>query len=268
MREPLQLAGLAMALAIGACAVEDSAEPAPAKTSPAPRLATAEPMPAASERPAAPAARSTEPPVLRAIAADLANSGEPMVVVAGWRDRDSAAGVPVYAQRNGGWRRLTTGEWPDGAGSIARAVDAADLDGDGAIEVAAFGRVGDGGEADRARLAVFRLRDRELEQVAEVRWQGAEDRLWLIDSDGDGSSEVVVGGRGRRAVRAFSLEGDALVARAARGAGPKRNRESVEMSLPGAGGPFQVAVRPATGGAPMLATLQQWNAELARLRPR
>ena len=259
-----------MVPASSACAIDDGDEPPPARAARAPALATtAEKVPPAEVVAAPPAAVSpAEPGSLRAVAADLASIGEPMVLVAGWRDQESAAGVPVYAQRNGGWRRVTIGEWPRGAASSVRAVDAADLDGDGTLEVAALGREDDGRGGDRALLVVFRLRDRELDKLAEARWNGDADRLWLADSGGDGRHEVVIGLRQRRAARAFAFESGQLIAREPKGTGPGRRGDTVAMSLPDDGSPLSVAVRAASGGRSMLETVEEWNAELARLRPR
>ncbi len=270
MRAPLLFACV-MAAAISACAIDDGGDPMPAGAARAPALATTSeklPPAAVAVAVAPPAVSAAEPGSLRAVAADVSNIGEPMILVAGWRDDESAAGVPVYAQRNGGWRRITIGEWPPGTASIVRAVDAADLDGDGTLEVSALGREDDGDSGDRALLVVFRLRDRELEKIAEASWDGDDDHLWLADSDGDGRHQAVIGSRQRRAARAFSLEGGQLVAREPKGTGAQRRGDTVGMSLPGADSPLRVALRAASGGRSMLATVEEWNAELARLRPR
>ncbi|HUS68857.1 MAG TPA: hypothetical protein VMZ28_30180 [Kofleriaceae bacterium] len=99
---------------------------------------------------AAPAAvRADEPRVLAAVAGDLAGTGEPMLVVAGFRDAGGRAEVPVVAQRDGGWQIIARGAWP---GDEVTAVEVADVEGDARPEVIALGRAG-----GRARLVVFAL---------------------------------------------------------------------------------------------------------------
>ena len=251
-----------MALAINACAPAGGEETPPARlASRAPAADRTTPPAATTPRPAPRDGRTRE-----AIAADLSDNGEPMIVVAGWRDDTGVPGVPVYAQRNGGWRRLTAGDWPAGESSFVRAVEAADLDGDGRLELIALGRTGAVG-GGQAMLAVFRMREGDLDLVAETRWQGGADRVWVIDGAGD-RDKVVVGGRNRRALRAFALDGDRLVPRRTEGAAPPARGDGVIMSLPLPSGAMPVAVRDAGGGRPLLATVEEWNAELARLRPR
>ena len=255
-----------MALAINACAVDGGDHPPPAPlASSAPQRAPAGEE-AGPRAPAAPASASLDPRTHDAIAADLSQSGEPMIAVAGWRDETGAPGVPVYAQRNGGWRRLTTSQWPAGESSFVRAVEAADLDGDGRLELIALGRTGadDGG---LATLAVFRMRDGDLELVADTHWTGGGDRVWVPGGAGD-RGEIVVGGRNRRALRSFALDGERLVPGGTPMAAPPAPGDEVTMTLPGPCGAIRVAVRDAGSGRPLLATIAKWNAELARLRPR
>lgn len=196
----------------------------------------------------------------RAIAADLAGSGEPIIAVTGCRDGGGAAEVAIYAQRNGGWRRIGGGAWPDGESSSVSSLDAADLDGDGALELAALGSAGDG----RAHLAVFRMRDRDLVPVAETSWNGHPGALEIADVDG--RAVLLIRTRRGRARRAFALDGEALAERAAIDVRSPRRAHSLEMSLPAASGPLRVAIAASSGGPSMLHRIAAWNDELARLR--
>ncbi len=263
MRAAARLACL-LAVASSGCDADEGAVPssAPVQTMPAlvsrapsPREAKPEPRPVAAD------------PLLReGIAADLTQSHEPMVVVAGWQDDQGTAAVPVYAQRNGGWRRVTSGEWPAGSGSAVREVDAADLDGDGVLEVVALGRAGEG-DRTRAALLVYRMRDADLLMVAESLWTGAAHRMVIAEPVGGKRALLVLGG-GERVVRTFALEGDHLVATGSSREHPpdRPRRDAIAMTLPGGDRPMRVSVRPATGGPSMVGIIQDWNAELARLR--
>jgi hypothetical protein len=196
----------------------------------------------------------------RAVAADLLGAGEPMVVVAGCRDSAGAAEVPVYAQRNGGWRRVTAGEWPAGDAAAVAAVDAADLDGDGALEVAALGSSGDG----RAHLALYRMRDRDLALIAETSWRGRADRLEIAVDE----RTIGISGRHGRRPRAFALDGDRLVSRTPVDRSTPHRPHRLAMTFAAADGPLRVDISAAAGGPAMLSRIAAWNDELARLRPR
>lgn len=228
-------AGLAWcltALAIGACATDDR-EPPVATRKPA-NLATTAKTEAPARQPTAPAPRAaTVARTHDAVAVDLAGSGEPLIAVAGCQDANGNPVVPLYAQRNGGWRRIAEGEWPAGDGSEVQAIDARDLDADGVPELIAQGRGEDSDGANRSRLAVYRLRAGDLELVPEARGDGPGGDISLSDP-------------------ATSRRGD----------------HQVVMSLPDPAGAMRVVVRAAGGGPSMLGTIQKWNAELARLRPR
>ena len=100
--------------------------------------------------PALAPARAGEPAVLAAVAGDLAGTGEPMLVVSGFRGPGGRAEVPVLAQRDGGWQVVARAAWP-GDGDVV-AVEIADVEGDARPEVLALGRA-----SGRARLVVFEL---------------------------------------------------------------------------------------------------------------
>jgi len=259
------------ALAISACAAGDD-QATPQASHPTPVTAV---LPDRAPAPAPAAAGPTRPPVvaatpsrpLPAIAADFARTGEPLIMVAGYRDDSGIPLVPIYAQRNGGWRRIGAGEWPAGAGSIIRAVDGGDMDGDGWPELAALGQIGEG-EGALTVLVVFRMRDRDLERIAETRWDGPGDELAIGGGGGNGGQEIaVVRRRDRRELRRYALAGGHLVPRAAPGPSSARDRDRVRMALPDAGRTIRVEVRAASGAPSVLATIEEWNAELARLRP-
>jgi hypothetical protein len=113
---------------------------------------------------AAPAAlRAGEHARLPAVAGDLAGTGEPLLVVAGFRDADGRAVVPVIAQRNGGWQVIARGAWPGARDAEIVAVEIADVSGDERPDVIALGR-SDG----RARLVVFELAVGSLVPVSEL----------------------------------------------------------------------------------------------------
>jgi hypothetical protein len=246
------------ALAISACAAGDGApSPRPRERRvviAAPRIGEAH-LDAASqpERPSPPRSTGRH----RAVAADLLGAGEPMIVVAGCRDPSGAAEVPVYAQRNGGWRRVSAGEWPGGDAAAVASVDAADLDGDGGLEVVALGTGGDG----RPHLAVYRMRDRDLVLTAATTWRGRADRLDIAIDE----RAIGIGGR---PPRAFALEGDRLVPRTPVDTRPPRRARGLAMTLAAADRSLRVAVGAAAGGPSMIARIAAWNDELARLRPR
>jgi hypothetical protein len=264
MREPRRVAGCVMALAIGACSRNEQAASPP----PAPPTAQARPGPALASRAEADTPDRPSPVdlgPLDAVAADLTGS-EPIIAVAGYRDEDGVAAIPIYAQRNGGWRRIGTVAWPESEGANVVAVDAGDLDGDGRPELAALGRIADEGGGSRAELAVYRLDGGDLALVADVRLDGAASELWLGDEDGDGRPEIAV--RGRRLARLYSLDEGRLVSRSRRAPAAPRDHDRVIMPLPGPAGRMRVVVRAASGCPSVLGTIRQWNAELARLRPR
>lgn len=105
---------------------------------------------------------------LSAVAGDLAGTGEPLLVVAGFRDENGHATIPVIAQRNGGWHVIARGAWPAGDDAEIIAVEIADVAGDARPDVVALGRVN-----GRAHLAVYQLAvgslvaDTELDLAAE-----------------------------------------------------------------------------------------------------
>jgi hypothetical protein len=245
------------AVALAACTGGDpSAPPAPLHDQPA--AIPVEPLLAepdiGAEAPAPP--RGTH----RAIAADLAGSGEPIIAVTGCHDAAGSAEVALYAQRAGGWRRIGGGAWPDGESSSVSAVDAADLDGDHALELAALGTAGEG----RAHLAIYRMRDRDLDLVAETGWNGHPGALEIVEVQG--RPVILIRNRRGRARRAFALDGEMLAERPTIDAVPSRRAHSLEMSLPSPSGPLRVAIAGASGGPSMLSRIAAWNDELARLR--
>ncbi len=197
----------------------------------------------------------------RAIAADLSDSGEPIIAVTGCRDASGAAEVPIYAQRNGGWRRIGGGAWPDGGDSSVSSLDAADLDGDGTLELIALGTAGEG----RAQLAVYRLRDRDLDLVSETSWNGHPGPLEVVAVDR--RAAILVRDRRGRPRRAFSLDAGVLAARAVIQVRSQRRAHALEMSLPATSGQLRVAIAAASGGPSMLPRIEAWNDELARLQP-
>ena len=258
-------------LAISACAAgDDQATPQATGLTPLVAVAARAPAraPAAARRTRSPVDAARPPRPLPAVAADFARTGEPLIMVAGYRDESGIPLVPVYAQRNGGWRRIGAGEWPAGSGASIHAVDGGDIDGDGSPELAALGRIGEG-DAALTVLVVFRMRDGDLEPIAETRWDGPGDELTISDGGGDGGQEIaVVRRRDRRELRRFALADGHLVPSSVQGPPSGRDRDRVRMALPDAGRAIRVEVRAASGAPSVLATIEEWNAELARLRPR
>lgn len=228
-----------MALALTGCAVDEDAPPIAAAVGTAPALALSPPAASAVrvESPRGSRSRAAR----RGVAADVAGTGEPFIMVAGATDADGAPAVPVYAQRDGGWRVIASGDWPAGASSAIERVEAVDLDGDGAVEVIAFGVVGDAAPEPGRRTIVYRWRHGDLVRMAEGSYDRAARALTIIDGDADLLRAVRRPRRARRVAR-----------------------ERISVSLPGPDGALDVLVRPA-GDASLLATIVSWNAELDRL---
>lgn len=111
------------------------------------------------------------------------------------------ATVLIYRQAGATWTLLTEGGWLGGGGgdgSAVRAVEIADLDGDGRPEVIALGRVGMRAREASARLVVLALADGHLHELAKAEWNAGRategSRVAVADLDGDGRPEITTAG--------------------------------------------------------------------------
>lgn len=222
-------------LATGACRSASEPIPAPARSAPAaPASETAAPA-----APAAPVSRSAGATVVREEsssdgetrlfsggAADLDGDGTLELVAGGFSTEAGGrrSTILVYRQRGDAWERVAEAGWDDGAGSLVRNVEIADVDGDGRPDVVAVGRVGPAPHESRARVAVFGLDHGKLVERAEIQWRSGIYThgygLATGDLDGDGAPEIATSGfqydglHETGHVRVWSLQRGKLVLRA------------------------------------------------------
>jgi hypothetical protein len=144
-------------LAISACAAgDDQATPQAAGLTPLVAVAARAPAraPAAARRTRSPVDAARPPRPLPAVAADFARTGEPLIMVAGYRDRRVPL-VPVLRPAHAGWRRIGAGEWPAGSGAIIHRSTVATSTVTDRLSRCALGRIEEG-DAALTVLVVFR----------------------------------------------------------------------------------------------------------------
>ena len=131
---------------------------------------------------------------------DLDGDGTIERAAAGFSTSAGRRRATVFVERRVGetWQPIVDGGWlggGGGGGSAIRAVEIADLDGNGTLEIVALGSVGSQAKHASARLVVLELRDGALHERAKVEWNDATythgTAIKLDDLDGDRRPEII-----------------------------------------------------------------------------